>query len=1009
MAIRRPFPLFNGLRTFVIDELIRRKTNLPTPISTPFARFTSASEDKKIGYKYFTLGLHGFTENDYDIFETSYRVGKDFVGYAYSTKTKDKNGYAKKKLITSDELTIISPDTLPKDINNTLFEKYSNRLSTNQTSGSISLGTHPTPGITDISIQNTGPYSPIISQVKWKCYNRYQLEFLRHQFMIIGNHVIIEWGHMFSDYQPQKLLNFGDPQIDAILVDYIIQGRIGIIEDWQEPNQGCYNFLIGFVGNFEVEFDPATNIYNCTTTVYTTGEQLNGLDVHTTYVDQQTPEAGKISSISDFFKIGSIYDKLLEDPENQQYIADFYSDYKIDKIESSSDLSQAQSNKSDIRFVSWPFFAKIIVPKMFSLLQNDKIKNDLLDFIKFTEDSEAQASTRIGDSPFLRSIDPETMIIIRQLNMTNIPNSFKKGGYFDQIGGGKYGSLNNGIWLNANAIRECFVQSQTFKEGLRYLLTRMSNATNNYWSLALFFDGELNVYRIVDEQYGEIFPFPKIYRYNVGTMGESLNISLSSAFPPELISQLSMIAKFKSESPANQANQLKDMPLMGTTSAYGFALNWTNLSDILAPLEAAKRKERTSGQNTPSNVASFNQGTGPEESDMIRSIQRLLGGTLPDWLNPQLSTSSPKPGDSLGNNIPMNPDRQVTPEVPTIRNSTDPITDPATKKLIEKAKPFDTFINDSSQRWGIDANLLRAIIATESSFNITATRDETDDKSYGLGQILLSTAKGYDKTIDSIKLSDPRTNIDLTARILSDNLRSTGNLNSAISAYNGGIRPSIGLGGPSTQNTRICLQWNPSVTPRVCEKWKEVKIGEYGNQDYINKVYGFYNQFKSADLLPTIPNTPTFIQQVAAMTTLPPSVSTQMAQLSTSSDISTAQNIAYYQQKFGSDILLVIEQNPSRMRNQITADGLNQSPPQNNFIAPFPTSARVSITTQGISGISIGDAFTVDKLPYIYDYYGVFQIVKCEDSISPSGWLTTIEGIYRLVWLDGSGPKNAIW
>lgn len=106
---------------------------------------------------------------------------------------------------------------------------------------------------------------------------------------------------------------------------------------------------------------------------------------------------------------------------------------------------------------------------------------------------------------------------------------------------------------------------------------------------------------------------------------------------------------------------------------------------------------------------------------------------------------------------------------------------------------YDQQIAAAHQRYGVPANLIRAVIAIESQYHPHATRDEPQiqDASRGLMQVLYRTAQslGYLGAPDG--LYDPATNVDLGTHLLADNLaRAGGDVAIALSAYNAGWSPN---------------------------------------------------------------------------------------------------------------------------------------------------------------------------------------------------------------------------
>lgn len=100
---------------------------------------------------------------------------------------------------------------------------------------------------------------------------------------------------------------------------------------------------------------------------------------------------------------------------------------------------------------------------------------------------------------------------------------------------------------------------------------------------------------------------------------------------------------------------------------------------------------------------------------------------------------------------------------------------------------FDDLILQSATKYGLDPDRFRRQIFQESGF-----RPDVVSKAncVGLGQINPKTAKSYG--IDPKTLTDPSVNLDLSARIMKDNLVMTkGDYNGALAMYNGGTKARI--------------------------------------------------------------------------------------------------------------------------------------------------------------------------------------------------------------------------
>jgi soluble lytic murein transglycosylase-like protein len=93
--------------------------------------------------------------------------------------------------------------------------------------------------------------------------------------------------------------------------------------------------------------------------------------------------------------------------------------------------------------------------------------------------------------------------------------------------------------------------------------------------------------------------------------------------------------------------------------------------------------------------------------------------------------------------------------------------------------------------YGLERSLVYAVVSQESRFNPNAVRPEPqiNDASYGLTQILYGTAQGLGYTGTPAGLYDPDTNAEYGLRYLFNQVNKWGgNLELALSAYNGGLR-----------------------------------------------------------------------------------------------------------------------------------------------------------------------------------------------------------------------------
>lgn len=159
-------------------------------------------------------------------------------------------------------------------------------------------------------------------------------------------------------------------------------------------------------------------------------------------------------------------------------------------------------------------------------------------------------------------------------------------------------------------------------------------------------------------------------------------------------------------------------------------------------------------------------------------------------------------------------------------------------------REFESAVSDSVRVFPIvPPALVFAVIGAESRFDPRARRGEPHigDASHGLMQLLERTARslGYHGTTESLYI--PAINIYYGAKLLSENLtRTSGRIEEAVSAYNGGFRPELGFGSRATKPVTVCLERNADGS---CKRTRNVQPGEFGNQAYVDRVMKLYESF----------------------------------------------------------------------------------------------------------------------------------------------------------------------
>lgn len=140
---------------------------------------------------------------------------------------------------------------------------------------------------------------------------------------------------------------------------------------------------------------------------------------------------------------------------------------------------------------------------------------------------------------------------------------------------------------------------------------------------------------------------------------------------------------------------------------------------------------------------------------------------------------------------------------------------------------IETIVNSIASKYNVEPALIKAIIKSESNWNPNAYRSEPHigDASWGLMQVLLKTAREVSKnpSLTASELLKPEINIDVGTRYIAKQLvRYSGNMKSAISAYNAG-----------TANKNL--------------------LGKYTNQAYVDKVYTAYKMYSALSIQNAIP------------------------------------------------------------------------------------------------------------------------------------------------------------
>ena len=997
---RKPFPQFNPFRNFVMEELKRRKnTNSATPIIAPFTRFTSCMEDASQKYAFFSLGLHGYSDsgNKNNIFDLTYGMGRDVVGYAYNKKRNDR-GVHSKKLIFSDDISadidqfkpLLADSVTEDDVANLAARRQDEHISKSAPAA------HPIPGITNISVIRRGLGQPLMATVNWQCYNQRQLEFLRNHFLCTGDYVVLEFGNQYSDKYINATLDFETDHESTFEVLRKCIGAVGapglltqggrqfVIEQYNEPNTGNYDFIVGQVSNFEVNIEPTTGIYKCTTKIVSQGENVWGIKIEGTYaINDDFTNPAEITSIKEYFELGRYWEFISENLNNPsdgvfKSIGDPWSaGQTADTAAESSKI-----NQNDYVFMTWNFVMKNLLQDMVAVIKNTAVQQELNHYIQF---SSVLETDYVGYHELLLSAVPETMLLLNKTISGAIKNSSSSSellaaGEFapvTEVAGQRAGKLNEGVLLNSKMVRESFMTAYNLKQAISTILSNINHAVGGYWQLQLFWDDELAAYRIIDYKFGTQHRNETFYKFNVGGAGECLSIEFDSAFPPELITQMNLVSLFQTMDSQKQQEYIKQYPLLGTTSAHMFMLNWSHLRD---GLRQRVEQWRTGNMPASPNQTAENAMNRLDSLDSFSRISNTAGGTrnTPSVLGNQSRTAgeplnTPKATSQTADNVTITPRRSSVKSTRLIRPS-------ALAKLQNRISPLPQMtVRDSFSNARVHpiTNKVRPHTGTDYRAAIgTPIRAPLD------GSVIntpVNTGGGYGLSIDIDHGDGIMTRFGHLSRSL---------VNRGSRVTKGDI---IGYTGNSGLSTGPHLHYEIRVDG--------VPVNPENPGGEVTSIGSTSVDEGPADgsntLLPPLQ---------------PPSLTNKDASNSRLKQAAVNLRRAEVSKKFGDGIKDLYAEHMGDMINNITRDGYSKSTSPNQFVSPFPTTTSITVEIQGLSGISISDGFFVDKIPFLFEKHGVFQVTEIIDTVSPTtGWRTKIKGYFKMLWYDGNGRAEVVY
>lgn len=137
---------------------------------------------------------------------------------------------------------------------------------------------------------------------------------------------------------------------------------------------------------------------------------------------------------------------------------------------------------------------------------------------------------------------------------------------------------------------------------------------------------------------------------------------------------------------------------------------------------------------------------------------------------------------------PTEPEATPIPEGPSLLEQVQAVLSPLGQRIRNGLSAFEGAIQQAAATFGLDADLLRAVIWKESKGDPLAVRFEPriPDTSYGLMQVLLGTARSLGFAGSMQELLDPATNIAVGTQYLRSRFDEYLDFRLAVASYNSG-------------------------------------------------------------------------------------------------------------------------------------------------------------------------------------------------------------------------------
>jgi predicted chitinase len=532
----------------VIKGILDRRSQLENTIQIgmPFVKATTTVELPDYlgaGNIGFTLGMHAIDQDvkAEDIYSS--QDGDALIGYTYTPDGKTKRVYAKSNSAAAE------------------FGKYFDTSPLFQTTDSSFI---PPPGITSVTIGRNKNGLLASADINFTVPTLTQLEVLHRTFLIPGCGMVLEWGQQFAEDGKE---DYGERGLNSQTIEkimfpwyrrgelYTMLGRLAekkvgleeILRCYVWPTQGQYMWMFGRVANFSTKAN-SDGSFDCTVKIVGSSEDAWAYTTRNTVVPPRD-SSGKIcpdnaNSVESYFtktstglNLKSLLEKVMSSDAGKyakwkNHVLKFDKGNKKEgEPQPNATTNPNASEKSfadseDAYFMSWRFFVNVVlnddemgVLAIFRRAQliPRELKNISL-LRPYTDSAEPYINdpyeNYVGNNPYLRSVDPSTMIIVNELaarqaaanlqvnrpniaedltKTTDLTEKFKSQGDFhlsvtNEASTGLLtdrGFLSTGVWLNHKAVVQSMASSDTILRGIISLLDRMNAATLGFWQLTV--------------------------------------------------------------------------------------------------------------------------------------------------------------------------------------------------------------------------------------------------------------------------------------------------------------------------------------------------------------------------------------------------------------------------------------------------------------------------------------------------------------------------------------------